>query len=144
MLSRHKGKYVTMNRVLEFTHLEKSVLDAIGDAQGGALPGLAELLSTAVIVSRENTGHGFYTDFRAAPGTFKSTWIRPIAGPNVHMVGLGDDAMIGFLLWCSEDEPNSLEGFQYGDANGQTVDLKTFDLADLRFSAIEWHPADRL
>jgi hypothetical protein len=130
--------------VPEFTHLEKSVLDAICDAQSSALPGLAEVLSTAVVVSRENTGHGFYTNFRAASGTYQLTWPRPIAGPNARMIGLGDDARMGFLLWCSEDEPNSLEGFQYGDTNGQTVDLKALDLASLRFSELEWHPADRL
>jgi hypothetical protein len=130
--------------VSDFTQLERSVLDAICQTQGGALTGLAELLSTAVPVGRENTGHGFYTTYRATSATFQSTWRRPIAGPNVRMLGLGEDAMMGFLLWCSEDESHTLEGFQYGDATGQTVDLKTFELADLRFREIAWHPADIL
>ena len=130
--------------MLEFTHLEKSVLGAICETQGCALPGLADLLSTAVPVSRKNTGHGFYTNFHAAPGTFQSSWRRPIAGPNVRMIGLGRDAMMRFLLWCSEDEPHSLEGYQNGDATGQTVNLKTLDLAELRFCQIEWPPPDVL
>lgn len=53
------------------------------------------------------------------------------------MLAMGDGMIMGFILWCENGYPQSLEGFQYGDAKGDTVDLKTYDLATLMFSHIE-------
>lgn len=123
--------------MLTFTDLEQSVIDAICDAQRDTLAGLTEFMSSAEVLSRENTGHGFYTYFRAAPLDPHCVWPHPISGPNAKMIGLGEDALMGFLLWCSTGEPSVLEGFQYGDVTGETVDLKTFDLTTLSFSQLQ-------
>jgi len=63
-------------------------------------------------------------------------WTQIIDGPSARMLDMGDDAVMGFILWCSQRGPETLEGFQYGDAAGNTVDLHTFDLEMLRFSEI--------
>ncbi|KHL24223.1 hypothetical protein PK98_14655 [Croceibacterium mercuriale] len=124
--------------MLSFTQLETSVLDAISAENREALPPLSAFLASAVVVRRENTGHGFYTYFESDPANGSLVWPRPIYGPHAYMVGMGEEALMGFLLWCSGDEPSALEGYQYGDSTGETVDLKTIDLADLRFCRLEW------
>jgi hypothetical protein len=121
-----------------FTHLEKCVLDAMSNEHGDTLPHFAEYLSAAEFVRRDNTGHGFYTYFRSAASDVDPSWPRPIEGPHAYMTGMGDDALMGFLLFCDVGEPTALEGFQYGDSTGCTVDLRTWDLSTLRFHRLEW------
>ncbi len=123
--------------MLTITHLERSILDAICMVESPSMPALREVLSTAVVVSRENTGHGFYTKLRlTAP--CDGRWMQMIDGPCARMFDMRDDALMGFILWCSEHGPETLEGFQFGDAKGDTVDLKTRDLGTLRFSEIAY------
>jgi len=98
---------------------------------------LRQILSTAVVSTRENTGHGFYTRLQLTASD-DGPWIQMINGPCARMLDMGDDAVMGFILWCSEREPETLEGFLCGDAAGNTVDLKTFDLGALRFCEIAY------
>ncbi len=123
---------------MKFTQLETAALEAICVNMRDTLPRLDGFISSAVVVSRENTGHGFYTYFDTHPAIADSVWPSPIGGPDAYMLGLGENAIMGFLLWCSGNEPSALEGFQYGDAKGETVDLKRRDLAKLRFHHLEW------
>jgi hypothetical protein len=124
--------------MLTFTPLERSVLDAICTAERATSPTLSEVLSTALVTSRDNTGHGFYTAFQTTARAAKDTpWIHMIDGPFVHMLDMGDDALMGFILWCSDDGPTTLEGYQLGDPAGNTVDLKTTDLSKLQFIKFE-------
>ncbi len=120
---------------MNFTNFEQSVIDAICVANRQRLPGLLQFVSSAQVLDRENTGHGFYTYFRSPPVQPNHAWPRPIDGPTAKMIGLGEDVPMGFLLWCSVDEqPSALEGFQYGGG----VDLKAFDLTALSFSELLW------
>ncbi|HEX8388492.1 MAG TPA: hypothetical protein VF636_05705 [Sphingomonas sp.] len=124
--------------MLTFTPLEKSVLDAICKAEYATLPSLSEVLSNARIMSRDNTGHGFYTEFQTyACATSGALWPSMIDGPSVRMLDMGDNALMGFILWCSESGPTTLEGYQLGDSVGNTIDLRERDLTKLRFRAIE-------
>jgi hypothetical protein len=123
--------------MMTFTHLERSILNAICDVERANMSALREALSTAVVASRENTGHGFYTHFRTAAFD-RARWTQMIRGPSARMLDMGMDAVMGFILWCSEQGPTTLEGFQLGDAAGDTVDLKTRDLETLRFSEIAY------
>ena len=101
------------------------------------MPALREALSKALVISRDNTGHGFYTAFRTtAPQD--GAWVHMIDGPCARMLDMGEDAVMGFILWCSERGPTTLEGFQFGDSAGDTVDLRTRDLGALRFSEIAY------
>ena len=36
--------------------------------------------------------------------------------------------IMGFVLWGTDGRPDCLEGFQNGDAEGRTVDLRGHDL----------------
>ena len=120
-----------------FTYLERSVLDSIGTRYGAAHPGIAERMRTAVYLSRENTGHGFYTEFVSSAGTPEPSW-PTIECPYARMVHMGNGAIMGFILWVGMNGANTLEGFQFGDAAGEYVDLKARNLADLDFSELEW------
>lgn len=120
--------------MLAFIYLEKSILDAIGKVERPSLPMLSEVLSTAVVGSRENTGHGFYTKLTTAVQGVR--WAHMIDGPSARMLNMGDDAVMGFILWCSDQGPTTLEGFQFGDSTRKTVDLRTRDLGELRFSEL--------
>ena len=123
--------------MMTFTHLEESILDAICAVERADTPALREVLSTAIVTTRENTGHGFYTHFRTtAPES--AHWKHIINGPCARMLDMGMDAMMGFILWCSEQGPTTLEGFQLGDAAGDTIDLRSRNLETLRFSEIAY------
>jgi hypothetical protein len=121
--------------MVPLTHLERSILDAICMVERPSMPKLREVLSTAVVSTRDNTGHGFYTRLQLMVPA-NGPWMQMIDGPSARMLHMGDDAVMGFILWCSERGPETLERFQYGDAAGNTVDLHTFDLEALRFSEI--------
>jgi len=120
---------------MRFTHLEENVLAAICAVEPADAPILYKLLSTAVVVSRENTGHGFYTEFTTTASE-SGPWQRMIKGPCARMLDMGEDAVMSFILWCSEQGPTTLEGFQLGDAAGDTIDPRKRDLESLRFSEI--------
>lgn len=122
-------------QMIPLTHLEKSILDAICMEERLSMPTLREVLATASVSIRENTGHGFYTSLQLTVSN-DGPWKPMIDGPYARMLDMGDDAVMGSILWCSERGPETLEVFQYGDAAGTTVDLKTFDLETLRFSDI--------
>lgn len=102
-----------------------------------SMPKLRDVLSTAGVSNRENTGHGFYTRLQLTASD-DGPWAQMINGPCARMLEMGDDAVMGFILWCSERGPQTLEGFQCGDTAGNTVDLRTFDLETLRFSEIAY------
>jgi len=117
-----------------FTSLEIAVLAAIGSSQNV----LHALLDTANVTERENTGHGFYTSFsvdrRLPPVQMPH---RQIDGPIAHMNNMGDGMIMGFILWLDDGYPDCLEGFQYSDNQGNTVDLETRDLTTLNFTRLE-------
>jgi hypothetical protein len=117
-----------------FTSLEIAVLTAITSGHAA----LGTLLDTANVTERENTGHGFYTSFsvdRRLPPV--QTPHRLINGPVAHMNNMGDGMIMGFILWLENGYPDCLEGFQYSDNQGNTVDLETRDLTTLSFTRLE-------
>ena len=123
--------------MLLLTPLERAVLEEIGKANRVQHPSLAAFLSEVVIVERRNTGHGFFTDLHAPQADVLSKWPSYFDGPNAHMIGMSEGAQMGFVLHCSAEEM-TLEGFQYGLDPEGTVDLTTWNLADLQFSEVSW------
>ena len=120
--------------VEQFTDLERAVLNAICDAQPGIAKTLRELLTTARLSERDNTGHGFYTAFdvdkSAQPLDVPQ---RLLDGPN-GAVTIGDATLLmGFILWLEDGYPSCLEGFQYCTPDGGSIDLKTVDLNGIRW-----------
>ncbi|MGN6208640.1 hypothetical protein [Asticcacaulis sp.] len=121
--------------MIGFTSLEIAVLAAICDGQ---VPSLSALLDSAEVTERENTGHGFYTSFSVdheQPPVPISN--RLLDGLIAHMSDMGEGMIMGFILWLEDGYPDCLEGFQYSDNQGNTVDLKTYDLTVLAFTHVE-------
>ena len=121
-----------------FTVLESAVLRKICE-RSPARGALEQLLSTASVTDRENTGHGFNTRFELDPRLPSVPSLEdPILGGAALLNDIG--VLMGFLLWSKDGRPHCLEGFQYGDRDGATVDLKNLNLEALRYSALIPNP----
>jgi hypothetical protein len=98
-----------------FTPLEQAVLTAICEMYSSDQAALEAQLSTATLLSRENTGAGFYTRFtveRANSGALTGERLR--AGPETKIEGLRHG--MGFILWLKEGYPDCLEGYSYAES----------------------------
>lgn len=120
------------------TALEQAVLAAIVTEAAPGYPSIAEIVRTARGVERKNTGHGFYTKLSCETAGVPKTAETRFDGPFARMNDMGRGATMGFILWCEDGYPERLEGYQNGDEEGQTVDLKTRDLAALSFESFFW------
>jgi hypothetical protein len=111
-----------------FNSLEEVVL-RLTCSQNAALTALME---TAVLVGRENTGHGFYTWFSTDPDHPALAESKAMLdGPNL-VIGVGPAELpMGFILWLENCRPTWLEGFQYDTEKGP-LDLKAHDLSSLK------------
>lgn len=119
---------------MTFTSLETAVLRLLCRTEGGQLgreqrEALARQLATAVVVDRDNTGHGFYTKFEVdRSAADRLVGVSMMDAPTIPMEGLGEGNSLGFIFWAADGYEWTLEGFQYGDLAGQTVDLNDYDL----------------
>ena len=99
----------------DFTPLERAVLRAICEAHPVDRVALEGQLSTAVVLSRENTGAGFYT--RLAIERSSGTPLggeRLRRGPAVRIDGLTHG--MGFILWLKDGYADCLEGYCYEES----------------------------
>jgi hypothetical protein len=97
-----------------FTPLERAVLIAICNAYSLERAALEAQLSTATLLSRENTGAGFYTRFAVERSSSAAlTGERLRAGPEAKIDGL--EHGMGFILWLKEGYADCLEGYSYAD-----------------------------
>jgi hypothetical protein len=103
-----------------FTILESSVLRAICEKESverdrTALEGQ---LSAAVLVSRKNTGAGFYTSFTVDRGsTVPVGGERLRNGPAMRIDGLRHG--MGFILWLKDGYAELLEGYSYEESTSE-------------------------
>jgi hypothetical protein len=98
-----------------FTPLERAVLTAIRDAYSLDRAALETQLSTATLLSRENTGAGFYARFAVDRSSSAGlTGERLRAGPEAKIKGL--EHGMGFILWLKEGYADCLEGYSYDDS----------------------------
>lgn len=120
-----------------FTVLERDVLDGFCVDHPDLDLQLRRVLSTAQVVSRENTGHGFYTDFETAldlPALESAS--NPLSRNHCCEISVGHEILImDFLLWTENGRPTCLEGFQFATKDGRSLDLNRWDLATLRLIA---------
>jgi hypothetical protein len=126
-----------------FTNLETAVLSLVCETEGKQLSGdqrhlLQSLLTTARVTERINTGHGFYTNFEVDRTLSKLEGLGMIDAPSMKMEALGDETIMGFILWAKDGYPTTLEGFQCGDRTGTDVDLHEYDLGQLRAIETSW------
>jgi len=85
-------------------------------------------LSTAIVLSRENTGAGFYTRFsieRSSHTAIEGERLR--RGPAAKIDGL--EHGMGFILWLTEGYADCLEGYCYeGSMTGIALDRVGFKI----------------
>jgi len=97
----------------EFNSLEQAVFHAIWREHLADREALKVQLATATLLSRKNTGVGFYTDFRVER-CCPITGDRMRYGPAAKIEGL--HLGMGFILWLSEGYADSLEGYSYDES----------------------------
>jgi hypothetical protein len=105
---------------LDFTSLERAVLQAICKMYLADRAALGAQLSTATVLSRQNTGAGFYTHFvveRASSDALGGERLR--SGPEARVDGLQHG--MGFILWLKEGYADHLEGYCYGESTARIV-----------------------
>ena len=98
-----------------FTTLERAVLAWICDAYSDDRATLEAQLSIATLLSRENTGAGFYTRFavdRASSIAIGGMRLRH--GPATKIVRL--EQGMGFILWLKDGYADCLEGYSYSES----------------------------
>jgi hypothetical protein len=77
-------------------------------------------LSTAIVLSRENAGAGFYTRFsieRSSDIAIGGEGLR--RGPATRIDGLVHG--MGFILWLKEGYADCLEGYSYEESTTRTA-----------------------
>ncbi|SRR6266481_675917 len=111
-----------------FTSLERAVLDAICEMYSSDREALEAQLLTATLISRENTGAGFYTRFQVerSPSVAVSGE-RLRAGPETKIDGLKHG--MGFILWLKEGYADCLEGYSYAErTTGIVLEAAGFEI----------------
>jgi len=97
------------------TPLERAVLRAICERHLADRTALEAQLPTAAVLSRENTGAGFYTYFsvdHASSAAIGGERLR--SGPAARVDGLVHG--MGFILWLKEGYVDCLEGYCYDES----------------------------
>lgn len=111
-----------------FTTLERAVLAAICDMYSADRAALEAQLSTAALLSRENTGAGFFTRFavdRASSVAIGGMRLRD--GPATKIDGL--EHGMGFILWLKEGYADCLEGYSYAESTtGIVLEAAGFEI----------------
>jgi hypothetical protein len=112
----------------DFTPLERAVLAAICDMHATDRSALESQLSTATLLSRENTGAGFFTRFevdRVSSAAIGGMRLRD--APAAKIAGL--EHGMGFILWLKEGYADCLEGYSYAESTtGLALDSITFEI----------------
>ena len=99
----------------DFTPLERAVLHAICEVHLVDRAALEAQLSTAIVLSRENTGAGSYTRFsvkRSSLAAIQGERLRH--GPSARIEGL--EHGMGFILWLEEGYADCLEAYSYEES----------------------------
>jgi|SRR5713226_7151761 len=112
----------------DFTTLERAVLAAICDKYSEDRSALEAQLSTATLLSRENTGAGFYTRFAVDHASSRAIGgMRLRNGPETKIEGL--EHGMGFILWLREGYADCLEGYSYAESTtGIALEATTFKI----------------
>jgi hypothetical protein len=100
---------------LDFTPLEQAVLCAICEMHPVEQAALEGQLSTARILSRENTGAGFYTRFSIKHRSGTAIGGERLRGGPVAKID-GLEHGMGFILWLNEGYADCLEGYSYEES----------------------------
>ena len=98
--------------------LERAVLSAIALQVPASAHALGSEQAGLRVVTRENTGAGFYTTFDSNSGQRMEGVSSPVGDIGANIKGL--EHGMGFLLWLKDGCAHRLEGYSYGES---TTDL---------------------
>jgi hypothetical protein len=117
--------------MMDFTRLERAVLEAIFDETPKLRDKLTGQLDRATVLSRENDGGGFFTTIAVGPGA------EAIEGPgnlgertHAHVEGLIHG--LGFVLFLKNGRLDLLEGYAVAPE-----DTSALDFAETGFQLFE-------
>jgi hypothetical protein len=109
-----------------FTPLEQAALQAIFAETPDIVDSLQSQLLVAVVMSRENTGAGFFTKILVPKETRRIASAR-VLGNEVHARVDGLRYGLGFVLFMEDGRLSLLEGYSCGGED--TTNLSFADLA---------------
>jgi hypothetical protein len=93
-------------------------------------PALEAQFASAIVVSRDNTGAGFYTNFTVTHDSSMAVRGERLRnGPSGTIEGLKYG--MGFILWLTDGFANCLEGYSYDES---TVEID-FEKASFEVAA---------
>ena len=102
----------------DFTPLEQAVLHAICEKHAADRTMLEAQLSAATVLSRENTGAGFYSNLSVERGSMPVIGGERLRnGPTAKVDGLQHG--MGFILWLKQGYVDCLEGFCYDESTAE-------------------------
>lgn len=115
-----------------FTPLERTALEAIFAEAGQRGSMLERQLLSAKVVSRENTGGGFFAELWVDPDAEPSDLKTSSLGQNVWLGIDGLNHGLGAILHYTNGRANLLEGYAVGPE-----DTSPIDFARVRFAIIQ-------
>lgn len=112
----------------DFTTLERAVFTAICNMYSEDRAALESQLSTATLLTRENTGAGFFTRFKVDRTSCAAIGGKRLReGPEAKIDGL--EYGMGFILWLKEGYADCLEGYSYaGSTTGIALEAIRFEI----------------
>lgn len=112
----------------DFTPLERAILTAICEMYLAERAAIEAQLSSASLLSRTNTGAGFYTRFavdRASSNAIGGERFRD--GPEMKLDGL--EHGLGCILWLKEGYADCLEAYSYEESTiGIALETTGFEI----------------
>jgi hypothetical protein len=110
--------------VADFTPLERAALDAVLDEIGEHRGTVSEQLQQASVLSRENTGGGFFTDLKVASEANALDRKTAHFGQNVWISIEGLEYGLGLILHVKDGRANLLEGYAVGPEDTSGIDFE--------------------
>jgi len=114
-----------------FTALEQAVLEEICARETVLGAALETQLSAATVISRKNTGAGFYTDFEVTRSVAPLATSKKVIG-EVWAEIAGFESPMTFLIFVADGYASCLEGATVGDST-TGVDLSAVTFTILPF-----------
>jgi hypothetical protein len=113
----------------DFTPLERAALEAIMGEMGEDRDRVAEQLRHASVISRENTGGGFFSDLSVASHAHDLDRKTAHWGRNVWISIDGLEYGLGMILHLKDFRANLLEGYAVGPEDTSAINFETVRFA---------------
>jgi hypothetical protein len=111
--------------------LENAVLDAIALQVPECAEAIASQRRQARVVTRENTGRGFWTTIEVSSGTLFKGLRSPVGFILANVAGL--EHGMNFILWLDDGKMVQIEGSVYWeDTKGRDFETVQFEIDDPR------------